>query len=181
MQDERQIHCSTFSCRFLLSAFRNRSPESLGARIAMCLYYDATQTNKLRKYKRPITVYKYYVVDGSSKLKNPFYNQIPVVISRTGIIRSNRKSKERNVHEKYEQSVNRGIHVYLKKPNLPRWMRDRNAKWLDVTAESNDLIGAYNGEAVFMKIKVDREIMGAFPANVAPARKKANTKEKAKK
>lgn len=138
----------------------------------MCLELDRPATAKYARRTTPIKVYKSYSLVGST-LVNRYQPGRPV-ISPTGIVRSDRKSKK---ILKVERSgpytfIEKGIHVFLG----PEYGHSFSGNYitLEGTADPKDLIGVavtVNGGkpyvAAFTKIKLNPEYVAKYPKNVA--------------
>lgn len=154
----------------------------------MCLTLNEHATKKLATRKTPIKVFKTYIRADSQFLQNRYLPGFPI-ISKDGLIHSNRKTKqilkkERFIERWYADkkifckehiNIQKGIHVYLNKPEA----YSGNIVIIEATADPKDLIGAeasaFDGKtpdtAVFMKIKVKPDVMKSFPRNVKAEKK----------
>lgn len=173
----------------------------------MCLTLNPSLTKKYASRKTPITVYKAYGLQ--NEVLTCLYRHGSPLISKTGVIKSNRKStKIAKDEEGYDYiNIEKGIHVYLTKPEIGDFHTQiQDIVILKGTANPKDLIGThlYNTQrmrdgkitklkiktAAFLKITVDPVVIKQYPYNVkqnvasktsTPKKQKTTKKPPAKK
>lgn len=118
----------------------------------MCVVYNQQQTNQKRRQK---WFWKLYNIDPRSGIVWSPMMARTVVVSRRGIVVSNRKSKKNKYTDGYH--IEQGIHVFNNKSSLKqefKWLAHKKWIIIKVLANAKDLIGSDKETSAFMKIKI---------------------------
>jgi len=123
----------------------------------MCLIINSIATQKRKKiFKKHPTrtfykVFRYY----KGRLESPFMDT-PVKLSRSGYFYSDREDNNIAQWELSHNSIDQGIHVCLTKKEAEGYVGDENEVMCPVTGHSRDFVACNTYEAVFTKIKLDK-------------------------